>query len=179
MSTARTLSQLTSFWGVMKADVISVIPEAIAGLIVFIIFCFIGIGAKWLISRNIKNRQKKIVLNFIGRAVKFLFIIIGLIIALGTVGVSVTSLVTSLGLVGFAVSYAMKDMLTNVMAGALIIFNNTIKVGDELTVGSNTGEVTNIDLRYTTLEAADSIKLIPNGKLLTETSSIAKAVETN
>ena len=46
---------------------------------------------------------------------------LGVITALGTIGVDVTGLVAGFGLTGFAVGFAMKDALANLLAGVMIL----------------------------------------------------------
>ena len=68
---------------------------------------------------------------------------------------------------GFALGFAFRDVLSNVLAGVLILLYRPFRRGDKIRVTGFEGSVTNIDLRYTTIDAADRIILIPNSNLFT------------
>jgi small-conductance mechanosensitive channel len=70
-------------------------------------------------------------------------------------------------LTGFALSFALKDALSNVLAGAMILLYRPFTTGSRISVGGFQGEVTQIDLRYTRLKSAEQDVLLPNSTLLT------------
>jgi len=84
---------------------------------------------------------------------------------LGTVGVDVSALVASLGLTGFALGFALRDALSNVLAGSLILVYQPFKTGDIIKSLGYEGKVVQIDLRYTTISTEDKKVLIPNSNL--------------
>ena len=96
---------------------------------------------------------------------------IGLITALGTLGVDVTALVAGLGLTGFALGFALKDIISNLLAGMLILAQKPFQRDDRISVQGFTppleGVVSHVDLRDTTLEMPDRKILIPNSNLFT------------
>lgn len=93
--------------------------------------------------------------------------VLGVVTALGTLGVDVSALVAGLGLTGFALGFALKDSLSNLLAGAMILFYRPFKRGAHITVSGLEGVVKDIDLRYTTLETSERRILLPNSALLT------------
>ena len=70
------------------------------------------------------------------RAVRTTLIVIGFISALGTLGIDVTAMVAGLGLTGFALGFALKDVLSNAVAGVLILFYRPFALGDRIVVSS-------------------------------------------
>lgn len=114
-------------------------------------------------------------LTMLGRRVaKVTLLIVGFITALGTMGLDVSALVAGLGLTGFALGFALKDVLSNVLAGALILLYRPFHRDDRVAVAGFSGRVTDIDLRYTTLDADDRRILIPNPTLFTNAISVEK-----
>ena len=85
-------------------------------------------------------------------------LILGLITALGTLGVNISAIVAGLGLTGFA----FKDMLSNFISGVLIFIYEPFKLGDPLEVEGKTGKVIDINLRYVTIMSEEQKVLIPN-----------------
>ena len=86
----------------------------------------------------------------------------GFVIGLGTMGIRVEPLVASLGLTGFALGFALRDAIANLLAGVLILTYHPFRYGDRIVVTGFEGVVVHIDLRYTTLADGDKIHLIPN-----------------
>jgi len=103
-----------------------------------------------------------------GRTVKIGLIIFDLVTALGTIGINVSALVAGLGLTGFA----LKDVVSNLIAGSMILLHRPFKVHDIIGVAGHEGKVINIDLRYKTIEADGKKVLIPNSTLFTKEISI-------
>ena len=88
--------------------------------------------------------------------------------ALGTLGVNIMGLVAGLGLTGFALGFALKDSIANLLAGVMILLYRPFEVGDRIDVGGLAGRVTHVDLRYTELDNETERVLVPNSKMLTD-----------
>ncbi len=98
----------------------------------------------------------------------------GAITALGTVGIDVTALVASLGLAGFAVGFALRDAISNVLAGVMVLMYRPFRVGDHIATSGLEGKVVAIDLRYTTIDSDDCRYLIPNSTLLSKPMTVPR-----
>ncbi len=105
--------------------------------------------------------------DLLGRVAKLALIVFGLVTALGTAGLNVSALVAGLGLTGFALGFAFRDVLSNLLAGVLILLYRPFVRGDRISVTGLEGTVTHIDLRYTNLENDGNLMLIPNANLFT------------
>ena len=94
-------------------------------------------------------------------------VILGLLVMLNLQGVSITPILTALGVGGLAVALALQDTLSNLFAGFYIAVARQVRLGDYIRL--NTGEegyVTDIGWRSTTVRAlASNIIIIPNSKL--------------
>ena len=117
------------------------------------------------------------VVNLLARVAIVVIWIMGLITALGTVGIDVSAIVASLGLTGFAVGFALKDSISNLLSGVLILIYRPFRVGQWIIVKSFEGNVTALDLRYTTLEKDDEKILVPNSLLFTNPINIRSKSE--
>jgi small-conductance mechanosensitive channel len=94
--------------------------------------------------------------------------IIGLLILLQSFGVSITPLLTALGVGGLAVALALQDTLSNFFAGLQIIATKRVKPGDfvRLDTGEE-GYVEDIDWRHTSIrQLKNNMVLVPNSKLV-------------
>ena len=103
---------------------------------------------------------------------------VGVITILGTLNVDVTALVAGLGLTGFAVGFACKDILSNILSGLIIMLYSPFKYGEKITVKNKTGIVKEINFRYIKLINDDGlIILIPNSVVLNEVVLIGDAID--
>jgi small conductance mechanosensitive channel len=96
--------------------------------------------------------------------------------ATGTLGIDVKALVTGLGLTGFALGFALKDVVANTLAGVLILLYKPFRNGDHVEVAGSMGSVSDIDLRYTTLHVDEKTRvLVPNSTLFTNSIRVVTA----
>lgn len=93
--------------------------------------------------------------------------IIGLLFVLPLWGIQIGPLLTSLGIAGVAVAFALQSSLANIFGGVSIILDKSIKVGDKIKLDNETmGSVMDIGLRSTKIQTWDGeFVTIPNGKL--------------
>lgn len=93
--------------------------------------------------------------------------VIGFLLALSLLGISVTPLLTALGVGGLAVGLALKDTLENIFAGFNILMERAIRIGDFIRLESGQeGVVVDIHWRTTRVRLlANNIVVIPNSKL--------------
>ena len=138
-------------------------PSIILALSIFILFWIGGTIFKILVRRIMDEKSSHAnISQVLSGIVKNLMLIVGLITALGTLGVNISAIVAGLGLTGFAFGFAFKDMLSNFISGVLIFIYEPFKLGDTIEVEGKTGKVININLRYVTIEAENQKILIPN-----------------
>ena len=106
--------------------------------------------------------------SLLARTSSITLIIFGFVTALGTLGVNVSALVAGIGLTGFALGFALKDTISNLLSGILILLYKPFKIGSTIKVSGYEGDVVSIDLRYTELNSEGNKILIPNSKLFTD-----------
>ncbi len=98
---------------------------------------------------------------------KIFISIIGILFVLPVWGVQIGPLLTSLGIAGIAVAFALQSTLGNIFGGVSIILDRSIKVGDKIKIDADTmGTVTDVGLRSTKIRTWDNEMItMPNGKL--------------
>ena len=138
-------------------------------ILIFAVFYGVAIFTKKIIIRSLKRVKKaEKIKGFLGDASYIIILIIGAITALSKLGVNTSALIASLGLGGFALGFALKDIVANLVAGILILLTEPFKTGDLIEVSGKKGRVKSINLRHTILEdeEGDTI-LIPNNNIYT------------
>lgn len=100
--------------------------------------------------------------------------IIGFLVILNLLGVSITPILTALGVGGLAVALALQETLSNLFAGIHIIMAKQIRVGDYVQLDSGQeGYVLDIGWRSTRIRA------LPNNIIIIPNSKLAQAIVTN
>ena len=110
----------------------------------------------------------------LSRTSSITLIIFGFVTALGTLGINVSALVAGLGLTGFALGFALKDTISNLLSGVLILLYRPFEKGNRIKVAGYEGTVVSIDLRYTELDSEGNKVLIPNSKLFTDPITVLR-----
>ena len=165
----------------------SLIPRALDFVIeVALAFVFIVIGMKligWvrkILRESLeRNHADTGLVQFLDSLVKYgLYILLALTI-LQRFGVQTTSIVAAIGSVGVAIGLALQGSLSNFAGGVIILLIKPFKVGDYVIQGSLEGNVSEIQLFYTTLTTPDNRKIIiPNGQLADNSLVNATAADT-
>ena len=105
--------------------------------------------------------------TFMLSIVKYSLYAVMVVIVLSVLNVPTAPLITVIGAMGAAIALALKDSLSNVAAGILILFKHPFKQGDFVTASGFDGIVESIDISSTTLKTADNRKvIIPNGQVM-------------
>lgn len=100
-------------------------------------------------------------------------VVVGLLILLQTLGVSITPLLTALGVGGLAVALALQDTLANLFAGLHLIASKKIRLGDYVALEGIEGYVTDINWRNTT------VRMLPGNMNIVPNARMANAIVTN
>jgi small conductance mechanosensitive channel len=94
-------------------------------------------------------------------------LVVVVVASLDQLGVPMTSIMAALGAAGLAVALALRDSLSNLAAGVMLILLKPFRAGDTITVGGpgaqQTGRVESLRLMHTVLVTADNSELVlPN-----------------
>jgi small-conductance mechanosensitive channel len=94
-------------------------------------------------------------------------VILGLVMLLNGLGISITPILTALGVGGLAVALALQDTLANLFAGFYVAVARQVRPGDYIRLNTNEeGYVTDIGWRSTTIRSLNNnFIFIPNNKL--------------
>ena len=114
------------------------------------------------------------VAGVVRQVVQIVVIVVGLLVVLGTLGISVTPILTTLGIGGLAVALALQDTLANLFAGMHLTIAGAIRVGDfvKLETGEE-GFIEDIHWRAT------RVRTLPNNFVLIPNSRLAQSILTN
>jgi len=103
---------------------------------------------------------------FVGRILHWLVIAVTVVAVLGKFGVDTSSVLAVLGAAGLAVGLALKDTLSDVASGIVLLVLRPFDVGDTVSIDTTQGQVTAIDVFETRLISLEGVPLVlPNSKV--------------
>lgn len=143
---------------------------AIWALIALIGYLIAGIGALW--HRVAPN---SFLAELIASAIRFVFVIGGLVIALDVLGATalLSAVLGGAGVIGIALGFAMRDTIENYVASLMLSLRQPFRANEHVTIDSFEGRVIRLTSRATVLMTLDGNHLrIPN-------STVFKAVIVN
>lgn len=104
----------------------------------------------------------------LSRVIRVTFLVLAVIIGLGTVGVDLTILSVFGGAVGVGLGFGLQKIASNYISGFIILLDKSVKIGDLVTVGGFQGRITAINTRYTVVRDNSGVEnVVPNENLVT------------
>ena len=142
---------------------------SIFGLVIILVIVWrVGIAFEQTIVRIGRNQDKEFSSGWkaLSRISRYAIWGIGLILALGYLGFSMGSFAIVGGAIGVGLGFGLQHVISNFVAGIVILIEKIIKVGDFVDLQSGVmGKVTEINLRYTRVTTTDLIDVIvPNSE---------------
>jgi len=146
----------------------STFPLWIAAGTVFLGSFVVAAAVKKIVSFRIAQKAQhelsREVIILIERAVWFTIVMLGTILAFGIVGINIATLV---GFLGLGIGFAFKDLLSNFIAGVVVLTQKKFHIGDTVNIGGTVGKIVEIETRTTQIQDFDGIiHIIPNANLL-------------
>lgn len=96
-------------------------------------------------------------------------VVVVVVASLDQAGVPTTSLLAALGAAGLAIALALRDSLSNLAAGVMLLLLKPFRAGDVVAIVGQVGKVESLRLMHTVLLTADNCELIlPNNRVANE-----------
>lgn len=143
-------------WRLVSFTVILLITWILAGLISRLI-------KRWL---DKSSRLSQLAEDLVARSIRNVLMLLGLLVAITSLGVNVGPLLAALGATGFIIGFALQGTLSNFASGLMILLNRPFDVGDVVVAGGVSGTVSAMNLVSTTFATFDNQKIIvPNNEI--------------
>ncbi|MCX2716686.1 mechanosensitive ion channel [Helicobacter sp. MIT 21-1697] len=141
------------------------------GLLKATLILIVGYYASRFIGNKVRKaiaKKDEILARFIAQIIFILSLVVMIIAALGTMGVQTNSIIAVLGTAGVAIALGLKDSLSSVASGIVLIILRPFKRGDLIEVSGLIGNVEAINLFTTNLRLNDGkFAIIPNSNMAT------------
>ncbi len=127
-----------------------------------------GLVRRWLSEKMLPNTYLDYgIRNSISAGISYIGVIVALILAIATLGISLSNLALVAGALSVGIGFGLRTVVENFVAGLLLLIERPIKVGDWVVVGPNEGMVRHISVRSTEIETFDrSAVIVPNSDLI-------------
>lgn len=151
------------------------LQQVFQALLIFSLFWFLmQLLSKIFFVYFDKKTSRVPAASIIKNTIKVFVLSIGLLIILQILGISITPIITTLGVGGLAVALALQDTLANLFAGFHIIASQRVKTKDYIKLESGEeGYVVDINWHDTVL------RQLPNNHIIIPNKSLSSAVVTN
>jgi small conductance mechanosensitive channel len=156
--------RIAAAFGNVAAGFADHVPALIAAGVVLL--------ATWLVGRLVFGATRRVLSRrstaghvdvFVARFVKGCAYVVGVVVALGVVGVNLTALTASLGLAGLTLGFALRDVLANSVSGVMLLLQRPFRIGDGISVSGIEGVVEDVRVRDTVVRMPDGRRAyIPN-----------------
>ncbi len=147
-------------------------PQIIIALLVVILAILLGKLTGRLVSRFLRQSSLSSThRNFFRKIIMWLFILVGISVALNILDLSAASigLLTGGGITALALGIAFRDIGENILAGIYLAFSKPFSTGDLIASGDLEGVVQEVALRHTHVRTYEGTDIfIPNAKVFGE-----------
>ena len=145
---------------------LALVPNIIQAIRIITVILVITTIVLAILNKAFRKNQRQItVVRLINSMVKCVMTIVLVIAVLAIWGVNTTALITGAGVVTLVVGLGMQSLISDVVAGLFIVFENEFNVGDIVTIDGFRGTVISIGIRTTKLEALGNIKIVNNSDI--------------
>ena len=142
-------------WGFTRAIIIVIVGAAIARLVSSTLTKFVG---------KKMDSHRAMMLR---RGSYYLVLVLFLISALHELGFNLSVLLGAAGILSVAIGFASQTSASNLISGLFLVAERPFSVGDNIRIGTTTGEVLSIDLLSVKLRTFDNLFVrIPNETLI-------------
>ena len=140
------------------------------GIIIILVFVFLSRWLRKIAKTRLfpKYKLDEGIQLVIMKLAHYLLVGLGIIVAVQSIGLNLTSLAVVFGLLSVGIGFGLQNVASNFVSGLIILFERPIKIGDRITIGDVWGDVENINLRATLIRTTDNVSIIvPNSEFIT------------
>ena len=105
----------------------------------------------------------------VARILSYLIFILGMVVGLQSLGVNLSSLVVIGSALGIGVGLGLQGVVSNFVAGLVLLLEQPIKIGDRIEIGETYGDVVRMQGRSTWVRTNENVVIIvPNSEFIDE-----------
>ena len=147
--------------------------KLVAGLLLFLVGLRVARWVSGLAEKGLARAEvEPTAVLFLRKAAYVILLVVLVLAVLQVFGVPMTSMIAVLGAAGLAIGLALKDSLSNIASGVMLVTLKPFRVGNIVTIGGETGKVESVSIFQTCLRGADNQVIVLPNSLITSDSII-------
>lgn len=166
---AKTVAEFDpSAW--LSAGLVDKAIDFAAALLIVLVGWWVARWSTRLLDKSlVKMEADEILRSFLRNIAFAVLMVVVLIAALQKLGVPTTSLLAMVGAVGLGIGLALKDSLSNIASGLMLIVQRPFKAGDSVQVGGVEGIVEQVRIFTTRMRTyQNELIVLPNSEITTK-----------
>lgn len=166
---------LTKLYEIFTAQILDIggnkfsITAIILSLSLIVLTFFVANLTSEMIRRSllVRMRINRGLQEAITVFIKYLLITFSCVIILQTAGINLSSLAVIAGVVGIGIGFGLQNLASNFISGLVLLFEQTLKVGDYIEIGKLKGTIEKISIRSTIVRTNDDLfVIVPNQRFI-------------
>jgi small-conductance mechanosensitive channel len=151
--------------GKHKVSIATILQAAVSVVVLLLLAMWAGAALEErLMNLHTMHSNLRVVFARMGRAV---LILVALLVSLSLVGIDLTVLSVFGGALGVGLGLGLQKIASNYVSGFIILLDRSLTIGNVITVDKYSGQVTQINTRYTVLQGTDGVEsIVPNEMLV-------------
>jgi small conductance mechanosensitive channel len=160
---------LSSALQTLLSEFLLFLPKLLAALFIFLVGIYLANVVTGLVRKALERRRVNAeVTKVITQVTRWALMLLVAVTALQQVDFNLTAFITGLGIIGFTIGFALKDISENFVAGMMLLLQRPFELGDVVEIEDFRGRVTDVSLRATEMQTLDGQNVIlPNGLVYT------------
>lgn len=157
-----------TLYTVVEQDLVHWSTRILAAIAIFVI-------GRWITNRLVnalgsimqRREVEPTVARFLQNLANAVLLVVNILAALNALGIPTASMLAVMGAAGLAIGLALKDSLSNIASGVLMVAFRPFRVGDFVECAGTKGKVEKISVFYTELRSIDNKQVIVPNSLVT------------
>ncbi len=159
----RLFGNVSDITNTLRIDWISIFQI----IIVVLAMVLLTNGVRYIIE-NVKPKSGKVqsIFSLIDSFISYAAAIVGLVWCLSAIGINLSTIFASLGIVALIIGFAAESLISDVITGIFLVFEDEFNVGDIVEYNGFRGTVTSIGIRVTCIkDGGGNLKIVNNSDL--------------
>lgn len=153
--------------GKTRLSLLGIAEGTLSAVLMLVAVLWISAAIERRVLRDTVNdlSLRKIAAN----AIRAILLLVGVLFTLSAIGVDLTALSVLGGALGVGLGFGLQKLASNYVSGFVILFERSLRIGDNVRLDSFEGVITDIKTRYTLVRAGTGREsIVPNEMLITQ-----------
>lgn len=120
------------------------------------------------LKKEIKDQETSTIVSYMSVISKTIIWALGAFFILENIGFDISALITGLGISGFAIAFALRSLIKDMISSVVIFLEKPIKIGDRIKVNKNKGIVQKVGIKSTILKLEDGKEIVLPNSFITD-----------